>query len=87
MYYGNPYIFLVCGLFIILAFIPSMFRSVRQNTVKIIERFGKFNRVLETGLNFVVPGLDRTVATINLALQNLHEAVDAVTKRQGCSEN
>lgn len=79
--FGGLLIFsLICGGFFLLALIPSVFKTVQQNTVKIVERFGKFHRVLDTGLNIMVPFLDKTVVTISLALQNLHEEIDAVTK-------
>lgn len=65
-------------LFIVVFF--SSFITVQQNTIKILERFGKFHRVLDTGLNIKVPFLDKNVATVTLSLQNLHESVDAVTK-------
>jgi regulator of protease activity HflC (stomatin/prohibitin superfamily) len=71
------YIFI---LLVLVAFLLITFRTVRQNTVVIVERFGKFHRVLDSGLNMIVPLLDKPTATISLALQNLHEEVDAVTR-------
>lgn len=72
-----PVLYLI---FILLFLTILSFRTVRQNTVTIVERFGKFHRVLDSGLNMVVPLLDKPTASISLALQNLHEAVDAVTR-------
>ena len=42
--------------FIILGF---SIRVVRQSTAIVIERVGKFNRVLETGIHFVIPFFER----------------------------
>lgn len=76
--------FIICGgilTFLIAAIaLKKMFVTVQQNTVKIIERFGKYSKTIDSGLNVIVPFLDKPAATISLALQNLHEEVDAVTK-------
>ncbi len=69
-----------CVGFIFLILFFTAFTTVPQNSVKIVERFGKFSRILDSGLNWVLPIIDRPVATVTLALQNLHEQVDAVTK-------
>ncbi len=69
-----------CSAFIFVVLFFSAIVTVQQNTVKLIERFGKFHKVLDSGLNIIFPILDKQVATVTLALQNLHEQVDAVTK-------
>lgn len=71
------YIFILLALVV---FLFTTFKTVRQNTVVIVERFGKFHQVLDSGLNIIMPLLDKPAATISLALQNLHEEVDAVTR-------
>ena len=42
-----------------------------QQTVKIIERLGKFQRIAQPGLSFRIPVLDRVVATLDLRVQSL----------------
>jgi len=45
--------------FIILGF---SIRVVHQSTAIVIERVGKFNRVLETGIHFVIPFFERAAS-------------------------
>lgn len=47
----------------------SGFRVVSQATVRIVQRLGKYNRTLETGLRWVVPFIDRTLPPISLKEQ------------------
>lgn len=53
----------LAALFIII--LASGLRIVQQSTVKIIERFGKYHRTLQTGINVIIPIIDkiRTVST------------------------
>ena len=48
---------IIAGLFIII--ILSGIRIVQQATVKIIERLGKYHKTLESGINYIIPFLDR----------------------------
>jgi len=43
----------------ILIFVLSGIKIVGQSTVKIIERLGKFNKILESGINLTIPFIDR----------------------------
>ncbi|KAE9629823.1 MAG: hypothetical protein PWP07_2501 [Epulopiscium sp.] len=57
--------FLIILLFIvILAF--SSIRIIRQSSVGIVERLGKFHRKAETGINFLVPFIDSMRTIIDL---------------------
>ncbi len=51
-------IVLVAIIFIILI---SSVKIVRQSTAVVVERLGKFNRVLHTGVHLILPIIDRTV--------------------------
>src|SRR5437879_3653991 len=44
-------------------------RVVRQATARVCERFGRFQRVLEPGLNLVVPFVDQLRPSIDLREQ------------------
>jgi regulator of protease activity HflC (stomatin/prohibitin superfamily) len=35
-------------------------RIVQPNTVRVVENFGKFNRILRAGLNFIIPIVETT---------------------------
>ena len=41
--------------------IVSSIKIVRQSTALIIERLGKFHRLLNTGIHFIIPFIDRSV--------------------------
>ena len=47
----------VVGFFILVASI----RIVRQSTAVVIERLGKFHKLLNTGVHFIIPFIDRSV--------------------------
>lgn len=68
-------------IFLIIAFalfILSTFFTVEQQTVAIIERFGKFNRMARPGLNMKLPFIDKVAGKVSLRLQQLD--VKAETK-------
>ncbi|MBQ5801793.1 MAG: SPFH/Band 7/PHB domain protein [Clostridia bacterium] len=49
--------------------LTSSIRIVRQATSVVVERVGKFNRVLETGFRMIIPFFERTTAPISLKEQ------------------
>jgi regulator of protease activity HflC (stomatin/prohibitin superfamily) len=58
----------------------SMYFVVRQQTVAIIERFGKFQRTVPAGLSFKLPLIDQIVARVNLRVQQLDVNVETKTE-------
>jgi len=58
----------------------SMFFIVRQQTLAVIERFGRFKRVAGAGLNVRVPLIDRIAATPSLRIQQLDVQIETKTK-------
>jgi len=60
-------IFLLCliALIILVAIIKSIV-IVSQATNVIIQRLGKFSRILEPGINFIIPFFERKVAVVSL---------------------
>ncbi len=73
------FVLLGCVLFIGLIAMISSFRTVSQNHIQITEKFGKYSRTLDSGLNILTPFIERVVADIDLSLQNLNFDADAVT--------
>ncbi len=67
----------VAVLALILVF-SSLF-TVEQQTAALVERFGKFQRVARSGLNFKVPIIDRVAGRINLRVQQLDVNVETKT--------
>jgi len=54
--------------------------TVKQQTTAIVERFGKFVRVNQAGLQFKVPLIDRISGRVNLKIQQLDVIVETKTK-------
>lgn len=53
---------------------------VKQQTSAILERFGRFNSVRNSGLQFKIPVIDRVAGRINLKVQQLDVFVETKTK-------
>lgn len=54
--------------------------QVSQNTVKIVERFGRFTKIGSAGINFKIPLIDQIVITQSLRIQQLDVKVSTKTK-------
>jgi regulator of protease activity HflC (stomatin/prohibitin superfamily) len=63
-----------------LLLIFSSFFTVKQQTAAIIERFGKFNSIRQSGLHFKIPVFDRIAGKINLRIQQLDVIIETKTK-------
>ena len=61
---------LITGIIILLLFVLPNIRIVSQNTVYVIEFFGRYRRFMAAGLNFKIPLLERIAAKISLRQQN-----------------
>ena len=60
-------ILLVFGFFILL----SSFFTVKQQTAVVVERFGKFLSIRQSGLHLKIPLIDRIAGRVNLKIQQL----------------
>ncbi|MFY7811597.1 MAG: SPFH domain-containing protein [Flavobacterium sp.] len=56
------------------------FFTVKQQTVYIVERFGKFSSVRNSGLQFKIPLVDRIAGKVNLRIQQLDVVIETKTK-------
>ncbi|WP_062055093.1 SPFH domain-containing protein [Aquimarina longa] len=74
---GLFFIPIVIFLFIII--ISGIF-TVKQQTSAIVERFGKFLSIRNSGLHFKIPVFDRIAGRINLKIQQLDVLVETKTK-------
>lgn len=63
---------------IFIAFLAAFI--VKQQTSAIVERFGKFQSVRTSGLQFKIPLIDRIAGRINLKIQQLDVIVETKTK-------
>jgi len=71
------------GLIILVAAVLVALQSffiVKQQTVAIIERFGKFVGFRRSGLQFKIPVVDKIAARVNLKVQQLDVQVETKTK-------
>ncbi len=64
---------------IIIVVALSLF-TVRQQTVAIVERFGKFKKTSSAGLNIKIPVIDQVVGRVSLRVQQLEVRVETKTK-------
>ena len=53
----------------------SFFLTVQQRNVAVLERFGRFHRILEPGLQFKLPLIDKIAYTHSLK-EEVHEIPD-----------
>lgn len=72
--------FLVPLLFFGLIFLLSTFFVVKQQTVAIIERFGKFQSFRFAGLQMKIPVFDKIAGKLSLRVQQLDVMVETKTK-------
>lgn len=70
------YIFLFLGIVILF----SSFFTVKQQTSAIIERFGRFNSIRNSGLQLKWPIIDRIAGRVNLRIQQLDVIIETKTK-------
>ncbi len=67
-------------IFIGLIFVFSLFFTVKQQTVAVVERFGKFQSLKNSGLQFKIPIVDRIAGKVNLRIQQLDVIIETKTK-------
>lgn len=66
-------------LFIVLFVMAGIF-IVKQQTSAILERFGRYHSIRNSGLNFKIPLVDKVAGRINLKVQQLDVFVETKTK-------
>lgn len=68
-------LFWVLGLIVFVIVLRGIIFTVSQQTVEIVERLGRFKKVVGAGLNFKLPFVDSRVGTLVLRIQELSEEV------------
>ena len=66
--------------FIAIIILFSSFFTVKQQTAVIIERFGKFLSIRQSGLQLKIPLIDRIAGRVNLKIQQLDVIIETKTK-------
>ena len=67
-------------IFIGLIVLLSSFFTVKQQTVVVVERFGKFQSLRNSGLQLKIPIVDRIAGRVNLRIQQLDVIIETKTK-------
>lgn len=70
------FVFLFLGVIILF----SSFFTVKQQTAVVVERFGKFLSIRNSGLQLKVPIIDRIAGRVNLRIQQLDVMIETQTK-------
>src|SRR5690554_1755041 len=70
----------IAYILILLFLAKGTFFIVKQQTSGIIERFGKFQSIRNSGLQLKIPIIDRIAGRINLKVQQLDVLVETKTK-------
>lgn len=74
----DPIIAIIVILGLVILFMIPNIKIVRQNEVKVVERLGKFHKMLDTpGIHFVVPFIDRDIQTVSLNKEHIHVKLKA----------
>ncbi|MCF6129812.1 SPFH domain-containing protein [Flavobacterium sp. AS60] len=73
-----PFIFIILFLGVIILF--SSFFTVKQQTAVVVERFGKFLSIRNSGLQLKIPIIDRIAGRVNLRIQQLDVIIETQTK-------
>ncbi|MGC2299243.1 MAG: SPFH domain-containing protein [Acidobacteriaceae bacterium] len=68
----------VLGIFILITVVKTMY-TVRTYTAGVVERFGKFNRIAQPGLHFLVPWCE-TVRFMDLQIRQADVNVETKSK-------
>lgn len=67
-------------LFLGLIILITSFFTVKQQTAAVIERFGKFQSIRQSGLHMKIPLVDRIAGRLSLKIQQLDVIVETKTK-------
>lgn len=52
---------------------------IKEQTSVVVERFGKFIKIADSGLNFIIPFIDKKAAAVNLRIQQLDVTIETKT--------
>ncbi|HHJ9534576.1 TPA: SPFH domain-containing protein [Streptococcus pyogenes] len=77
----RPFIFIAFGVIVILAIVASTLYVVRQQSVAIVERFGRYQKTATSGIHVRLPfGIDKIAARVQLRLLQSEIIVETKTK-------
>ncbi|MBC8756912.1 SPFH domain-containing protein [Kordia sp. YSTF-M3] len=74
----NP-VYIVLAVLAVIILLGAVF-TVKQQTAAIIERFGRFNSIRQSGLQFKIPLIDKIAGRLSLKIQQLDVIIETKTK-------
>jgi regulator of protease activity HflC (stomatin/prohibitin superfamily) len=80
---GTTIVLLIVGGFlalIVLGTILGSFFTIQTQQAAVIQRFGKFLRIANAGLNFKAPWIDNIIALVDLRIQQFSAVIETKTK-------
>jgi regulator of protease activity HflC (stomatin/prohibitin superfamily) len=72
-------VWIILAVIVVIALFDALF-IVRQQTVAVVERFGRFNRVARAGLNIKLPLIDRIAGRLSLRIRQLDVRIETKSK-------
>ncbi|MDT8414995.1 MAG: SPFH domain-containing protein [Flavobacteriaceae bacterium] len=73
-------IFWPIGIFLAVVLLLGTFFIVKQQTAAVVERFGRFQSIRQSGLQLKIPVFDRIAGKLNLKIQQLDVIIETKTK-------
>ena len=70
---------IIIGIIALFLLLSALF-TVKQQSAVILERFGKFHSIRQSGLHLKIPVIDRIAGKINLRIQQLDVIIETKTK-------
>jgi regulator of protease activity HflC (stomatin/prohibitin superfamily) len=68
------------GIFLAVVLLLGTFFIVKQQTAAVVERFGRFKVIRQSGLQLKIPVIDRIAGKLNLKIQQLDVIIETKTK-------
>jgi len=66
--------------FIVIVLIATGVRTVHQQSVAVVETFGKYSRTLTPGLNLIIPVVQQVVSVVSLKVQEVKSEIEVKTQ-------
>lgn len=79
---GDFTIPIVGGIVFFLIFVFLSFKTVQTGNVAVVTMFGKYRRILEPGLNFMIPFFERVYRTVSVQNRSAELSFQAITQDQ-----
>jgi regulator of protease activity HflC (stomatin/prohibitin superfamily) len=73
-------LFIYLWVFPVLLLLVGVFFIINQQTAGVIERFGKFHSIRQSGLQLKIPVIDRLAGKLSLKIQQLDVIIETKTK-------